>query len=352
MYIKPFRSELIRSDHLAPRQPTWSWKQIQIYPFGLGCSPVRGPQVSSILHTCDSIVTMRTSLPSAPLSPHAALCSPRRDGTRGYGNRNRCAGLPGFTLQTSPASPTLAGDDRRTHRRCSFRGRGWTLGRAHAHTRAPALGHVAPGQGWRSRKCPEALEGRGSPLRWRGGYRARWVGRLRAEGPQRVGKGPRTPARASLTVRALRGEVGCWVRAGAGRATPGAPRGPRLTLRASGPSGHGPRGSGASEAGRNSRLPPSGLPALRPGPSGFWRRRAPTKRMCWWPRVGPGAPGRRRPLPLPWDWPLRALFPSIGEIGRFSVDWFIFVGWWKRCFIKVLVLTGGWSRGARSWRRF
>ncbi|KAG8514161.1 Exportin-T, partial [Galemys pyrenaicus] len=43
-------------------------------------------------------------------------------------------------------------------------GRGRTGGRAHAHSRAPAVGHVAPGQGSRSRKCPEAPGGRGSPL--------------------------------------------------------------------------------------------------------------------------------------------------------------------------------------------
>lgn len=99
--------------------------------------------------------------------------------------------------------------------------------RTHAHPRAPAVGHVASVQGFRSRKCPGARVGGGNPLvvaRRRSGTVSGADASVGTEAAWGRGSGAwHRPARSASAPCGKR----MLSQSGAGRATREAPRNPR-----------------------------------------------------------------------------------------------------------------------------
>lgn len=330
-----------------------------MYPSRQWYSPGTASPASSSLHTCACLSVCNQEFEVRPAydrrTPHSVVGSRERGGICSSGNPKL------LTAQGSPAPPGEPGrdgqrawteSDSRQHPRpphpslqklgtpaaaaepaaaSGGRGRGRSGGRAHARRRAPAVGHVARGQGSRRRKCPEAQGGRGSPpavARRRPGAVS---GAARAEGPSRAGHRSRSRHGPAPSAPALCGRLGCWVRAGAGRAPREAlqdprPSPPRTPTRRTPP----PRCPGRPKRGgtdARARALPSLLlapwPALWPGPSRVsgerrWARR---KRTCGLPGLGPG---RARETNSPFSWSLAAppLFLSVDTIGTVWMGWY------------------------------
>ena len=240
---------MLAADNLAPLQPVWSLRYIRIYPCRVWYPPAMAPHVSSILHTrdylhvcnhpstvCPTITSLRlwlsgtgrdSQLESESLRSlrRALRLHPQSKGGTGRGcGRGLDAPQP---LGRSPQRPRRAGRGRSV----GSRGRGPVpcAGSAHAHphphggrrSRDPRPVLAKPEVVWGTRR-PREPAGGGAAETGRGkrGGRGR-------RGRRRAGHGLPSRARPARSAPAPSGKLGCWVRAGAGRATGGAQRDPR-----------------------------------------------------------------------------------------------------------------------------